>query len=63
MKKLTKEQAEKMFKEEFETELNKHKNDRHAKTELWHNFTDLLCKEGYITLAKYESWSTPIFCK
>ena len=34
-------------------------NDIHAKREAWGIFTDDLCKEGYITMKKYESWSAP----
>ena len=30
-----------------------------AKREAWGIFTDMLCKEGYITLKQYETWSNP----
>lgn len=30
-----------------------------AKREAWGIFTDELCREGYITMKKYESWSNP----
>ena len=33
--------------------------DSVAKAEAWSCFTDELCKEGYITMKKYESWSNP----
>lgn len=33
--------------------------DKVAKREAWGIFTDELCREGYITLKKYESWSNP----
>ena len=33
--------------------------DSIAKREEWSYFTDALCKEGYITMKKYESWSNP----
>ena len=33
--------------------------DSIAKREAWSCFTDQLCKEGYITMKKYESWSNP----
>ena len=33
--------------------------DKVAKREAWGIFTDELCKEGYITMKKYESWSNP----
>jgi hypothetical protein len=35
------------------------KGDSIAKREEWSYFTDSLCKEGYITMKKYESWSNP----
>ena len=35
------------------------KNDTVWKREEWSYFTDSLCKEGYITLKQYESWSNP----
>jgi len=35
------------------------KNDSVAKSEAWGIFTDELCREGYITMKKYESWSNP----
>ena len=33
--------------------------DKVAKREAWGVFTDELCREGYITMKKYESWSNP----
>ena len=33
--------------------------DKVAKREAWGIFTDELCREGYITMKKYESWSNP----
>ena len=35
------------------------KNDSIAKRLAWSYFTDELCREGYITMKKYESWSNP----
>ena len=35
------------------------KNDSVWKREEWSYFTDSLCKEGYITLKQYETWSNP----
>ena len=35
------------------------KTDTIAKREDWSYFTDSLCKEGYITMKQYESWSCP----
>ena len=35
------------------------KDDVVAKREDWNNFTDALCKEGYITESQYDRWSNP----
>ncbi|UNH61129.1 hypothetical protein SSZBM1_12 [Synechococcus phage S-SZBM1] len=35
------------------------KDDVVAKREAWNNFTDALCKEGYISESQYERWSNP----
>jgi hypothetical protein len=35
------------------------KDDVVAKREDWNNFTDELCKEGYITPSQYDRWSNP----
>ncbi len=35
------------------------KGDKVWKREEWSYFTDSLCREGYITLKQYESWSCP----
>lgn len=34
-------------------------NDVIAKREAWNNFTDDLCKEGYITENQYNNWTNP----
>lgn len=33
--------------------------DLPAKRESWNNYTDMLCKEGAITMRQYESWTNP----
>lgn len=35
------------------------KGDVCAKREEWNNFTDALCKEGYISDRQYDTWSNP----
>ena len=35
------------------------KSDKIAKRIAFGDFTDMLCKEGYITLKQYETWSNP----
>lgn len=30
-----------------------------AKREAWNNYTDSLCKEGYITSKQYHNWTNP----
>lgn len=32
------------------------------RSEAWNNFTDMLCKDGEITLKQYESWTHPSIC-
>ncbi len=34
-------------------------NDKPAMRFAWGVYTDLLCKEGYITMKQYESWCCP----
>ena len=35
------------------------KNDIPARCEAWNDYTDMLCKDGEITLKQYESWANP----
>ena len=35
------------------------KTDTVAKREAWNDFTDMLCKEGDITMNQYNNWSNP----
>jgi hypothetical protein len=35
------------------------KGDVVAKREAWNDFTDMLCKEGDITMNQYNNWSNP----
>ena len=58
---MTKKDAEKIFKENFLTELNK-KDKILIKTE-WNNFTDSLCKDGQISEKQYNNRDYPRFCK
>ena len=34
-------------------------NDKPAMRYAWGLFTDMLCKNGYITLKQYETWTCP----
>ena len=36
--------------------------DYPARSESWANYTDMLCKDGQITLKQYESWQSPREC-
>jgi hypothetical protein len=36
--------------------------DYPARSESWGEFTDMLCKDGSITLAQYEGWTAPREC-
>ena len=39
------------------------KTDRVAFSEDWAMYTDMLCKDGYITDHQYSNWSTPAMPK
>lgn len=56
---ITKDQAVKMFREDFAKFLKENRNDFHAKVEAWHNWTDMMCKNGIITEGQYNRWSVP----
>jgi hypothetical protein len=60
--KTTKQQALSQFRynwKVFTMQQPQWKNDTIAKREEWNNFTDALCKEGYITMNQYNNWSNP----
>jgi len=62
MRTVTKAQALEQFRYNWQVIVKQHprlKNDKVWKREEWGMFTDSLCKEGYITMKKYESWSNP----
>jgi hypothetical protein len=61
MKTITKAQALQQFRYNWKvsTKGTQWANDAIAKRESWSCFTDQLCREGYITMSKYESWSNP----
>jgi hypothetical protein len=52
---LNKQQVLQMFREVD----NSPKGDIVWKRESWNNFTDMLCKNGEISLKQYESWDNP----
>ncbi len=54
-KHLTKNQVLQMFREVD----NSPKGDIVGKRESWNNFTDMLCKNGEISLKQYETWDNP----
>ncbi len=54
-KHLTKNQVLQMFREVD----NSPKGDIVWKRESWNNFTDMLCKNGEISLKQYETWDNP----
>lgn len=55
--KYTKQEIIKEFKGLFSGELERLKNDIPAKRELWNNYTDSLCKDGWITENQYNNWT------
>ena len=62
MRTITKAQALDQFRYNWSVYIKENPNrrgDSIAKREEWSYFTDSLCKEGYITMKKYESWSNP----
>lgn len=59
MKTLNKKQVTEMFRVEVLPSLNQ--KDVIAVNTAWHQFTDMLCKDGKITLANYQNWMTPSF--
>ena len=56
MRKTTKAQALEQFRYNWKASGS---TNLVAKREAWGVFTDELCREGYITMKKYESWSNP----
>jgi|TARA_B100001093_G_C26607688_1_gene918755 hypothetical protein len=61
MRNITKAQALEQFRYNWKVSTmdTQRATDIIAKAEAWGCFTDQLCKEGYITMKKYESWSNP----
>lgn len=58
---MTKKQAELFFKEETLPDLDK--KDKILVRTAWNDYTDYLCKEGYISENQYNNWMYPRFCK
>lgn len=56
---MTKTKAVQDFKEMFAETLKSLRGDTIAKNELWWDYADSLCKQGYITEVQYDSWSSP----
>lgn len=44
---------------EFRLDYGVVRGDVVATREAWNNYTDMLCKHGYITTQQYETWSNP----
>lgn len=58
-RKYTKAEIVREFKGAMATNLEILKGDPIAKRELWFAWTDMLCKEGYITEKQYNTWASP----
>ena len=58
-KMLTKAQVVAHCREVFKKHPDAFKGDIPAKREYFNNYTDLLCKDGDITMKQYESWTNP----
>ena len=64
MTKLTKKQAFHTFKGVLKEEIKLgywtySKSDVTAVREAWNNYTDGLCKSGYISERQYDTWTNP----
>ena len=64
MVKVTKQQALKVFKDTLKEEIRLgywtySKSDVNAVREAWNNYTDGLCKSGYISERQYDTWTNP----
>ena len=57
MRKITKQQALKEFREYVKPSIPR--GDTVWLREAWNNYTDMLCKDKRITVKQYESWSNP----
>lgn len=59
-RKLTKAQVVAMCRETFREYPDQFpRGDVIAKREYFNNYTDMLCKDGDITLKQYETWDNP----
>ena len=56
---VTKKQVLRDFRELFADKLKSLKSDVVAKRELWHIYTDGLCKDQVITDQQYSNWTNP----
>ena len=55
---MTKAEAIKHFRITYKT-AGYQRGDVIAKRTEWNDYTDFLCKEGFITLKQYENWGQP----
>ena len=58
VQKMTKAEAIKQFKSMYDA-WGCSDDDVIAKRTYWNDYTDLLCKNGQITLKQYENWGQP----
>lgn len=56
---LTKTQVVQMVRELIQESDYDFRGDTDAKVQLWHDYTDSLCKDGQITEHQYNTWSCP----
>ncbi len=61
MKKLSKAEAVRMFKTDELGHVPL--DDKHALSQAWNYWTDMLCKNGEITMTQYETWTHPKISK
>ena len=64
-KPMTKAEALKLFRFIYKIkaiENGYRRGDVVAKRTEWNNYTDALCKDGFITSKQYDTWDHPFYC-
>jgi hypothetical protein len=62
---MTKKEAESYFRDYILSGIRQQEGsypDYPMRTTEWHNFTDRLCKNSYITVQQYDKWDCPRYC-
>ena len=59
MKYLTKREVVETLRELFRESPDQFSGDSTAKREAFNDYTDMLCKDGQISVKQYETWTNP----